>query len=197
MIDPASLAPRELYQLMINCVVPRPIALVTSLSPQGVVNAAPFSFFNAVSGAPPIVMISVGKRKGVQKDTSSNILHSKEFVVHIVNETIAEQMNITSGSLSPDESEILRAGFTLIPCSKIKTPRIVESPVQMECKLVQHVELGDGAVDVIFGEVVALHLQDGLLKDGRIDPADVRAIGRLGGMQYCRTRDTFEMQRPL
>ena len=195
-LDTTSLSPRELSRLVISCVVPRPIALVTSVSEEGVVNSAPFSFFNAVSSVPPILMIAVDRKNGERKDTSRNILYSKEFVVHIVNEEIGEKMNMTSSNLPRNESEVILAGFTLTKSMKIRTPRIVESPIHMECSLIQHLELGSGPIDVIFVEVLAFHIRDELHHDGRVDPASLQAIGRMGGMNYCRTRDIFEMIRP-
>ncbi|HEY4613560.1 MAG TPA: flavin reductase family protein [Bacteroidota bacterium] len=196
MIDPSLLSTRALYQLLISCVVPRPIALVTSVSASGIVNAAPFSFFNAVSANPPILMISVDRRGGIRKDTSSNILHSKQFVVHMVDETIAERMNITSASLPHDQSEVDAAGFTLIPSVKIQTPRIAESPIHMECILQHHVELGNSPVDILFGEVVAFHIQEDLLQDGKVNPVQLRGVGRMGSQLYCTTAGIFEMTRP-
>jgi flavin reductase (DIM6/NTAB) family NADH-FMN oxidoreductase RutF len=196
LLDPTSLSARELSRLVISCVIPRPIALVTSVSEEGIVNAAPFSYFNAVSSAPPILMISVDRKNGERKDTSRNILHSKEFVVHIVNEQIGEKMNITSSNVPRNQSEVVLAGLTLTKSAKISTPRIVESPIHMECRLLHHVELGVSPTDVLFGEVVAFHIQDEIYVDGRADPALLKAVGRLGGMKYCKTRDIFEMMRP-
>jgi flavin reductase (DIM6/NTAB) family NADH-FMN oxidoreductase RutF len=196
MIDPSALSSKEVYQLVISCVVPRPIALVTSVSERGIVNAAPFSFFNAVSAEPPILMIAVDKRHGERKDTAANILRSKEFVVHIVDETIAEPMNVSSASFPPDHSEVEAAGFTLVAGEKVNVPRIVESGIQMECRCVQHLELGKHPSDIFFGEVVAFHIREDLLHEGKVDPHALRVIGRLGGNFYCRTRDLFEMVRP-
>lgn len=196
MINPSTLTPRKLYQLLMSCVVPRPIALVTSISAEGVVNAAPFSFFNAVSAHPPILMISVEKRRGMRKDTAVNILYAKEFVIHLVDESIAEKMNISAASLPHNESEVAAAGFTLTPGAQVMVPRLVESPVQMECKLVQHLELGNGPSDVIFGEVVAFHIKDDLWRNEEVDVTSLHAIGRMSGSLYCRTRDLFEMIRP-
>jgi flavin reductase (DIM6/NTAB) family NADH-FMN oxidoreductase RutF len=196
MIDPSTLSPRELYQLVISCVVPRPIALVTSLSAEGIVNAAPFSFYNAVSAHPPILMIAVEKRRGVRKDTAANILHTKEFVIHLVDEAIAEQMNITSATLPPNESEVTAAGLTLTPATHVRVPRLVESAVQMECRLLHHLELGNGPSDIFFGEVVAFHIKESLWRDEKLDVRSLNAIGRMSGNLYCRTRDLFEMIRP-
>jgi len=195
-LDPASLSARELSRLVISSVIPRPIALVTSVSEDGIVNAAPFSFFNAVASSPPILMISVDRKNGERKDTARNILHSKEFVVHIVNEAIADRMNITSANVPGTESEVLLAGFTLTGSVKIGTPRIVESPLHMECRFLHHVELGTSPTDILFGEVVAFHVRDEIYRDGKVDPVLLKAVGRLGGIQYCKTRDIFEMSRP-
>ncbi len=196
MIEPSALTPRELYHLLISCVVPRPIALVTSVSPAGIINAAPFSFFNAVSANPPILMISVGRKKGLMKDTAANILATKEYVIHIVDEHSAEKMNITSASLSPDESEIIEAGFSVTPGTNVRVPRITESPISLECKLLHHLEVGNITSDLLLGEVVAFHIKEGLLKEGAVDAKMLLAIGRMGGSGYCRTRDLYEMERP-
>jgi flavin reductase (DIM6/NTAB) family NADH-FMN oxidoreductase RutF len=197
MIDPATLTDNERYQLLISCVVPRPIALVTTLSSRGVVNAAPFSFFNAVSANPPILLIAVDRRKGRMKDTAANIVSTQEFVVHIVDEEIAQKMNITSASFPPEVSEAQAAEFSLLPSERVMPPRLAESPIHMECRLLQHLELGNGPIDALFGEVVAFHIRDELLRDGKVDPSKLKAIGRLGGPTYCRTNDLFEMVRPI
>lgn len=193
-IDTRALSSRDAYHLLSACVVPRPIAWVTSVSPDGVVNAAPFSFFNAVSSHPPVIMISVGQRAGEQKDTAKNIRDAREFVVNIVDEELAAKMNITAGNYPRTTSEISEAGLTLRPSTKVKTPGIDESPVHLECVLREWVELGSS--DVIFGDVMAFHVRDDLMTDGRIDPMKLRAVGRLSGSWYCRTTDLFEMRRP-
>ncbi len=195
-IDPSSLPHRDTYFLLTGIVVPRPIALVSSLSAEGIVNAAPFSFFNAVTANPPTIMISVDRRAGNQKDTTRNILSLKEFVVNVVTEEIAEKMNIASGNYPPDVSEIDLAGLTTIPSETISVPRIAESPIQLECRLSWWKEIGNGPNDLIFGEITAIHLDDRIMKEGRIDHAALKAVGRLSGSYYCTTTGIFRMQRP-
>lgn len=193
-IESGSLSAKDTYHLLSACVIPRPIAWVTSVSPEGVINAAPYSFFNAVSTKPPMIMISVGRKAGERKDTSRNIYDSKEFVVNIVNEELGLKMNLTAGNFPHTTSEISEAGLSLQASAKLKTPGIKESPIQLECLLRQWIELE--SADVIFGEVIAFHIRDSLITEGRIDFTELKAIGRLSGSGYCTTRDVFQMRRP-
>jgi flavin reductase (DIM6/NTAB) family NADH-FMN oxidoreductase RutF len=197
-IDPSTLTNRERYRLMTSAIIPRPIALVTSIGRNGVINAAPFSYFNGVTSSPPILSVSVGYRKGKAKDTGRNIRETGEFVVNIVSKSMAEKMNRTSGDFPPDVSEIIEADLATITSEIVAPPRLAESPVQMECKLYKLIEIGEGPNDLILGEVLRVHLNPDVRIDERyhIDPASVDAIGRLGGLQYCTTRDVFEMVRP-
>lgn len=195
-IDSSSLTPTERYYLLTACIIPRPIALVTSVSPEGVVNAAPFSFFNGVSANPPTVIIAVERRRGGPKDTARNIRLSNEFVINIVTEDIVDKMNITSASFPRHISEIEEAGFTLRPSQKVKTQGIAESPIQLECTLSHSMEIGNGPTDLLFGEVVAFQVRDDLMENGRIVISHVKAVGRLSGSGYCTTREIFEMRRP-
>lgn len=197
-IEPMKLSRRERYRLMISSIIPRPIALVTSMGKNGIVNAAPFSFFNGVTSSPPIVSISVGYRKGSAKDTGRNIRETGEFVVNMVSNDIAEKMNITSADYPPEISEIEVANLATIPSELVAPPRLAESPVQMECKLYKLIEIGEGPNDLILGEVLRWHVSAEIKmgENYHIDPASLDLIGRLGGAQYCRTRDVFEMIRP-
>lgn len=197
-IDPSALSARERYRLMISSIIPRPIAFVTSVGKEGVVNAAPFSYFNGVTSTPPIISISVGYRKGMAKDTGRNIRETGEFVVNMVSHDIAEKMNIASADFPPDVSEIVEADLETMPSELVTPPRLAESPVQMECKLYKLIEIGEGPNDLILGEVLRWHIHQGVKIDERyhIDPASLDIIGRLGGPQYCTTKDVFEMMRP-
>lgn len=188
---------KDVYRLLSACVIPRPIAWVTSQSPEGVVNAAPFSFFNVVASNPPTIMISVSRRDGQHKDTARNILASHEFVVNVVNEALAERMNITSASYPSTVSEIEEAGLSLSPSETISCPRVSESPIQLECVLSHAMEIGNGPTDILFGEIRIFHVSDDVLQEGRIDTGRLKLIGRLSGSAYCNTTDTFEMKRPL
>ncbi|MGA9406604.1 MAG: flavin reductase family protein, partial [Bacteroidota bacterium] len=136
--DPKNLSPREAYNLLVSAVVPRPIAFITSLSEHKSVNAAPYSFFNAITSSPPLVMISAERKKGAMKHTAENILRTKEFVVNIVTEKFLQALKISSADFPP---EIEHSNLTLIPSKSIGTPRIAESPVNLECMLYRHIEM--------------------------------------------------------
>lgn len=193
-VDPETFDEDEAYRLMISAFIPRPIAFVSTRSPEGVDNCAPFSFAMGVSSAPMVLAVSVGSRHGRPKDTARNILETREFVVNLVTEDIAERMNIASGDYAPEVSEFDEAGLTRAPSLAIRPPRIAESPVNFECRLLQHVVVADNTV--CFGEVVRMHVADEVLAGGLVDPRRLRAVGRLGYKYYCRTTDVFEMARP-
>jgi len=192
--DPSSVPERQAYRLMISAFVPRPIAFVSTVSRSGVDNCAPFSFSMGVSSHPMVLGVSIGERDGRPKDSARNILDTREFVVNIVTESIAEKMNIASGDYASDVSEFEEAGLTRAPCDVVRPPRIAESPVAFECRLIRAVRVADNTV--FFGEAVRLHVDDHVLTDGIVDVRKLHAIGRLGGPQYCRTQDVFEMARP-
>lgn len=193
------LPPRECYKLLVSTVTPRPIAWVVSLDANGTLNAAPFSFFNAFSGDPPVVGIGVGSHKPPEpKDTRANIRETGEFVVNLVSEETAAAMNITAIEFNRGVNELGKTKLTTIPSSRVKPPRIAESPVALECKLMQIVELGPNN-GLVLGRVVAMHVRD----DAVIDPAKnyintpkLHLIGRMHGASwYVRTTDLFEMPR--
>ena len=186
------------YPILSGLVTPRPIALVTTISPAGVVNAAPFSFFNVLGATPPICAFAPADRDdGTPKDTARNIRATHQFVVNLVDETIAEAMNRCAASLPYGESELAHAGLTAAPSSVVKPPRIAESPVSLEC--IEHSTLRIGGNRVVIGLIQRLHARDGL-----IDPQTLRVnldryfpIGRMASPHwYCRTREQFEMIRP-
>lgn len=200
-IHPAEHDPKDIYKILIGSVVPRPIAFVSSLDKNGIRNLAPFSFFNACSANPPIVCFSASFRpgSGTGKDTLHNIRETGEFVVNIVSEAIAEAMNLTSGDYPAEVDEFVVSGLTPVPSEFVKPPRVGESLVQMECKLQQIVVVSDkplGAA-LIIGEVVCFHVDDAIVENFRIDPDKLRAIGRMGGATYARTRDRFDIARPV
>lgn len=196
----AGRAPRENYQTLISCVVPRPIAFVTTLSAAGVVNLAPFSFFNGVCGNPPAVMFApCNRRDASEKDTVVNLKHLGECVVNVVPFAIRTAMNDASYEFPPEVSELEVCGFTAIPSTIVRPPRVAESPVQMECKLIQIVQVGSGSLagHVCICEVLCYHVADGFLTPaGIVDIEKLDAIGRLGSDQYTRTRERFSMPRP-
>ena len=194
-INPKTLSSKEMYNLLVSAVVPRPIAFVTTMNADENVNAAPYSFFNAVSSSPPLVMISVGRKNGAMKHTSENILRVKEFAVNIVTEQLLQSMNISAADFPSEVSEIEQSNLTLAPSLSIKTPRIAESPVQCECVLHRHMEVGNEPVDLIIGEIVQFHISDDLYSSGTINQEKFKPIARMGGNFYSRTTDLFELQR--
>jgi flavin reductase (DIM6/NTAB) family NADH-FMN oxidoreductase RutF len=186
------------YFLLASLVTPRPIALVTTLSPDGKVNAAPFSFFNLLGADPPILAFAPGDRdNGTPKDTALNVRATHEFVVNLVDEAIAEAMNQCAASLPYGESELTRAGLHAAPSSLVKPPRIAESPASLEC--VEWGTLQIGGNRVIIGLIKRLHLREELFdaEKKRIHTDKFHVIGRMASPHwYCRTRDRFEMIRP-
>ena len=200
LIDIASANYLDVYHLLIGIVTPRPIAWVTTVDPKGRVNLAPFSFFNAFSGNPPVVVFSPTlRRDGGKKDTLRNVEATREFVLNAAVESLAEKINLSSKDLPYGESEVDLTGLKLLPSMKVRPPRIAETPVTMECKLMQIVPLGKGPIagNLVIGEVLVMHIDDAVLDTkGRIDPRKLQTISRLGGDFYCRTTDLFEMKRP-
>ena len=179
-------------------IAPRPIAWVSTAGEDGVFNLAPFSSFGVICVKPPILYISVGTAPGENKDTFINIKYTGDFVVNVVDEALAEKMNMTAARYPADVSEFTDAGLTPLPSDKVKSPRVAESPLNMECKLERIIEFGgsQNVNRVVIGEIVRAHVRNSILKDGLIDPARIKAIARLGGKFYCRTGDLFEMERP-
>ena len=196
-VDPASTPSLTTYKLLIGSVVPRPIAFVSTVSTGGVYNLAPFSFFNVICAEPPTVCFSAGFRVP-SKDTLANVMATGEFVVNIVSEEIAAQMNLCSGEYPHGVSEFEISGLTPVPSDLVKPPYVGESHVNMECKLVQIVEVSTRprGGTLVIGEVVRFHIDEAIVDNFRVDPDKLRAIGRMGGNQYTRTRDRFEMMRP-
>ncbi len=189
---------KECYKLLVSTVTPRPIAWVVSQDANGVLNAAPFSFFNVFSGDPAVVAIGIGNRKpGQAKDSRANIRETGEFVVNLVSEANAEAMNITGIEFDSTVDELEQAGLTSLPSARVKPPRIAESPVAMECELMQIVDLGESGL--VLGRVVAMHVRDDLVLDAAnhyIDPPKLKLLGRMHGRGwYARTSDLFEMPR--
>jgi flavin reductase (DIM6/NTAB) family NADH-FMN oxidoreductase RutF len=186
------------YQILASLVTPRPIAFVTTISPDGKINAAPFSFFNLLGADPPILGICPGDRDdGTPKDTAHNIRLTREFVVNLVDEAIAEAMNKCSASLAYGENELVGAGLHSVGSTVVKPPRIMESPASLECKEWGTLQIGGNRV--IVGLVKRLHVRDDLfdVKTERVKSEKLHVIGRMASPNwYCRTRDRFEMIRP-
>lgn len=194
--DPTTLTPRDAYGLMIACVIPRPIAWMSTIDHKGNVNLAPFSFFGGVTTDPMTVMVSVGRRQGLHKDTARNILDTGEAVVHITTRPLAAQMVHSSVDADSDVDEFELVGLTKAESAEVRPPRIAEAAIAMEASLQQHLQVGNGPVDMFLLEIVHLHVQDEYLVDGKPDPAKLRAVGRLGGPDYCDTADVFSVPRP-
>jgi flavin reductase (DIM6/NTAB) family NADH-FMN oxidoreductase RutF len=189
---------KECYKLLVSTVTPRPIAWVVSQDAKGVLNAGAFSFFNAFSGEPPVVGIGIGSYKpGRPKDTRANILETGQFIVNLVSEENAGQMNITAIEFDASVNELEQAGLTTLPSVRVKPPRIAESPVAMECELMQIVDLGESGL--VLGRVLAMHIRDDMVLDAAnhyIDTPKLKLIGRMHGRGwYARTSDLFEMPR--
>lgn len=191
---------RDIYALLISAIVPRPIAWVTTLNKQDGVNLAPFSFFNGVSSRPPCLVFAVSrKRDGSKKDTLLNIEHHREFVTHLATEDQATAVNETSAELAYGESEVTRAGLTTAPSTQIKTPRIIEAPIAIECKLQQTLDIGGahaGAATLVIGEMLILHASAEIFSNGQIDPEKFKPLSRLGGTLFGKTREIFSIPRP-
>lgn len=196
-IDPATFG-QSVYPWLTSTVIPRPIGWASTISAGGVPNLAPFSFFNALSGEPPYLMISVGRRAGAAKDTLANILATNEFVINIVGEHVATHMNLTSGNYAPHVDEFAVSGLTPAPSVKVKPPRVAEASVNMECVLAQAVPLPRSEYTMIIGEVVQFRIADDILDErGRVDPQKLAPVARLGGSSWYTTLGRlFEMQRP-
>ena len=199
-LDLADLDWRESYSLMTYIVVPRPIALVSTVGEDGVYNLAPFAFYGVMSVKPAIVFVGIGtkRRKRQKKDTLKNIEFSKDFVINAVNEALAEPMNQSSADYPSDVDEFKEVGLTAVKSDMVKAPRVAESPISMECKLRQILEFGEfpDSNNVVLGEVLRFHVSDDLWVNGQIEVSKLKAIARLGGESYCRTTDIFEMKRP-
>jgi flavin reductase (DIM6/NTAB) family NADH-FMN oxidoreductase RutF len=199
LFDFADTSNQNIYKLLVATIGPRPIAWVTTQDVDGTVNAAPFSFFNAMSGNPPVVAFGIGGRApGDFKDTGGNIRRTGEFVVNLVSYRLAEQMNITAIEFPKSVDELAEAGLTRAPSKHVKPPRIAEAPVSMECERLVIVDVGiDRAV--VLGKVLAFHVQDDCVLDQErcyIDTPKLDLIGRMHGAGwYARVTDRFEMPR--
>jgi flavin reductase (DIM6/NTAB) family NADH-FMN oxidoreductase RutF len=195
--DPSTTAPLNIYKLLVGTVVPRPIAFVSTISPEGVANLAPFSFFTVASANPPVLCFTTSFREP-RKDTLINVRATNEFVVNIVSEEFAAKMNVTSGEYAYGVDEFAESGLTALASDLVRPPRVKESHVNMECKLLQTIEVSNKPLGgtLILGEVVRFHIDDALVEDFRIDPDALAAVGRMAGNTYIRTTDRFDMVRP-
>lgn len=197
-IVPGDLKPIDAYRLMLSVVVPRPIAWVSTLAPDGTPNLAPFSFFNGVCGHPPIVMISVtAARDRPEKDTLNNVRRSGEFVVHVVDEALAEAMNLTSGDWPAETDEFQVAGLAALPSAEIAPPRVAAAAVAMECRLHRIVPVEETRCTMILGRVLRYHIRQDLLRpSGTVDTVLLRPVARLSGEEYATIGRVFALRRP-
>jgi flavin reductase (DIM6/NTAB) family NADH-FMN oxidoreductase RutF len=199
-VDPSQHDRSDIYKLMIGIIIPRPIAFVSTIDAAGILNLAPFSYFTACSSNPPVVCFCTAVRSAprLHKDTLENICATGEFVVNVVSEEIAEQMNKTAADVPPEVDEFVLSGLTPLASDLVKPPRVAESKVQMECKLRQIVPVSEkpGGGILVLGEVLRFHILESVLDGYKIDPGKLKAIGRMGGPTYVRTHDRFDMQRP-
>jgi flavin reductase (DIM6/NTAB) family NADH-FMN oxidoreductase RutF len=199
-VDPSSTDYPSVYKLLIGSVVPRPIAFVSTIDTEGAFNVAPFSFFTVASANPPVLVFTVSRRgtPDPRKDTLRNITTAREFVVNIVSEEFGHKMNICAGDYPPDVDEFQLSGLTPIPSDVVKAPRVAESHINMECRLLYTIEMSGfvGAGNLVLGEVVRFHIDDAYFNNYRIDQDKLRAIGRMAGNSYTRTVDRFDMIRP-
>jgi len=205
-VSPADLSHSELYGILLNSVAPRPIAWVSTISTAGELNLAPFSFFNAVCVDPPLLAFAPGLRApkspegghGEAKDTLRNVRETREFVVNIVTYELREAMNLTSGDYDPSVNEFEVAKLTPQPSKVVRPPRVAESPVSFECKLHQILDFSTAPTSssLVIGEIVSIYMNDAHMKDGKLGRNSLDLIGRMGGIQYTRTTQRFEMVRP-
>lgn len=198
-IDPSQNTERENYKFLIGSIIPRPIAFVTTISKEGILNGAPFSYFNIVSSNPPMISLAIQRSEGRQKDTARNIIENKEFVVHIVDEQNVEKVNQTAANLPPNQSEIELANLTPIESIKISVPGVQEAKIRMECLLERSLELGgidSPGCDLIIGKVVQFHIKNEIYENGRIDARGLGAVSRLAGNDYAKIGEVFSIERP-
>lgn len=186
---------RDGYKLLTGLVVPRPIGWIGTRRSDGTNNLAPFSFFNVVSSAPPVVLFSAGSHSDRRKDSSTFAVESGEFTVNIVSEAVVEAMSITSGSFTSDDDEFAIAGLTAAEGVQVAAPIVEESPANLECTVRQVIELSE-RTRLILGDVVVIHVDDEVLDGTRIDNDALRAVGRMAGSTYIDTRARFEVARP-
>jgi flavin reductase (DIM6/NTAB) family NADH-FMN oxidoreductase RutF len=197
--NPAELDQPAIYKLLSGAVIPRPIGWISSISDDGHVNLAPFSFFNAIGDDPPHVMFSTVRTNDINKDTLNNVLSTKQFVVNMVTEETVERMNTTSQSVPHDVDEFELAGLTPVPSTLVKPPRVKESPVQFECELVHHYALENhkyGGAVMMVGKIVMFHFDKSVLLDNfKINMETYRPVARLAGSNYAKLGEVFSIKR--
>lgn len=198
-IKPEELTERDNYKLLIGSIIPRPVAVVTSLSEEGVLNIAPFSYFNIVTSNPPIVSLAIQRKSGVMKDTARNILAKKEAVIHIADEENIQNINETAANLEPTESELSRTTFTMTQGAMVSVPLINELSIKMEVSLYEHVPIkteNTVTADLLLLKVETYHVKEELYHQGRIDPDKLNPMSRLAGNDYAALGKRLTLKRP-
>jgi flavin reductase (DIM6/NTAB) family NADH-FMN oxidoreductase RutF len=205
-VRPSDLPYNEFYRILISSVAPRPIAWVSTVSASGQLNLAPFSFFNAICGKPPLLAFAPGLRmrsegetaRGETKDTLRNVRETGEFVVNVVTYDVMAAMNLTSGEYDSTVNEFELAKLTPRPSKIVKPPQVAESSVNFECKVYQILDFSSPphGGSLVIGEILSIQIDEKHLKEGRIDPDSLDLVGRMGGIQYSRTTDRFQLARP-
>jgi flavin reductase (DIM6/NTAB) family NADH-FMN oxidoreductase RutF len=198
-LDPKDLTQRENYKLLIGSIIPRPVAVVSTQSPDGIVNIAPFSFFNIVSSEPVILSLAIQRKEGELKDTARNLLATKEAVVHILDQTNVQEANKTAALLPADQSELTVSGFTTTTSKMIAVPGLKEANVRLETILHQHVPIKKDqqtTADLLLLEVVGYQIAEDVYQDGKIDPRALQAVSRLAGNSYATIGEIFDIKRP-
>ncbi|MFC1988502.1 flavin reductase family protein [Chloroflexota bacterium] len=200
-LNPNNMENQDIARLLHDVVVPRPIAWVSTVDEHGIYNLAPFSAYSMIGGKPPLICFSIGTpRNGQKKDTILNIEFTNEFVISVVTDELAEAMNNTSASYPRNISEYEEARVTPVKAEIVKVPMVRESPVNMECKVIQILKFGKAPIlrYLIIGEILIVHIADELYDEQTRRISGLKAVGRLGGDGdiYCHTGDTFQMKRP-
>jgi flavin reductase (DIM6/NTAB) family NADH-FMN oxidoreductase RutF len=202
-INPKEISTAELHSIMLSAVAPRPIAFASTIDTDGNINLSPFSFFNCFSASPPILIFSPARRvrDNTTKHTLENCLATKEVVINTVNYDIVEQMSLASTEYEKGVNEFIKSGLTPEKSTLVKPPRVAESPVSFECKVLEVKELGNqgGAGNLIICEIVMVHIKDKILNEkGKIDQRKIDLVARLGGDWYSTTKDSlFEIPKPI
>lgn len=198
-LDPNEMDQKSIYKLLTGTIIPRPIGWISSISEEGIFNLAPFSYFNAVGDDPPHVMFSASRSNNTIKDTLDNVLKTKQFVVNMVTEDLVNQMNQTAHPIPAHESEFDFANLIPIASIKVKPPRVMRSPVAMECELVHHYTLENhknGGSTILIGKVVMFHIDDAiLLEDTKINLDVYKPVARLAGANYSKLGEIFSIKR--
>jgi flavin reductase (DIM6/NTAB) family NADH-FMN oxidoreductase RutF len=184
-LEAGELSPEATYRLMSGIVVPRPIAWITSLSPSGVLNLAPFSCFTFLSNKPPMLGVSIGRKAGAYKDTGANIHALGEFVVNIADMSQLDAIHDSSAEHPPAVSEVELLGLRTLECQSVRVPRLADVPISMECKLDRVIPFGLTGTEFFVGEITAFHLRDGLMQDGKVDTRALNPVCRIGGPNYA------------